>query len=572
MKRIRFQHLAFIAVAALILSGCGGVEKMKQLPVGVSFKVTPNPLEVHGNKVKATIEGTIPAKYFNKKAIVEVTPVLVYQGGELPLTVKVLQGQDVQANNQVISYDAGGSFKQDIEFDYKDEMFKSDLELRFVITYKDKKIPFDAPQKIGVGVLATYKLVDIDPKPTMMKDNKFVRVVPDKKDGQINFVISKADVRKTELTKDDVKLLQDFIAQSVVDKKKEFKGVAVSAYASPDGPQDLNTKLSVDRGKNTEKWLGDIFKKAKVDPKTTGNLVTVQTTAEDWDGFQTLVSGSDIQDKELILRVLSMYSDPAVRQKEIKNLSKVWIVLAEKILPQLRRSKMTANVNLVGYSDEELVNKINTNTYDSLTLEETMYAVGLIGDAEKKIEVYKKVAEKFNDVRAYNNIAYLYLLKKDVANAKPALEKVASSNEPSVVNNRGCVALLEGDVDGAEKLFASAANAGPDVKYNLGIIAIIKNQYPAAVEYLGGSDSFNQGLSLLLTGKTDAAKNTFQKVDSAKGFYGLAIVGARVSDEAMVLTNLRTALGKDAALKVRAKNDLEFRNYFQNDAFKAIVE
>jgi tetratricopeptide (TPR) repeat protein len=201
-----------------------------------------------------------------------------------------------------------------------------------------------------------------------------------------------------------------------------------------------------------------------------------------------------------------------------------------------------------------------------------MYAVGLIADADKKIEVYKKVAEKFNDVRAYNNIAYLYLLKNDVANAKPALEKVATSTEPSVINNRGCIALLEGDVTGAEKLFAEATNAGPDVKYNLGIIAIINNQYPAAVEYLGGSDSFNQGLSLLLTNKNDAAKNTFTKVETAKGFYGLAIVGARIQDEAMVLTNLRTALGKDAALKVRAKNDLEFLKYFQNDAFKAIVE
>ncbi|NOU16716.1 MAG: hypothetical protein HOO91_04075 [Bacteroidales bacterium] len=570
MKRIRFKHLAFITVAVILLGGCGGVEKMKQLPAGVSFKVTPNPLEVHGNKVKATIEGTIPAKYFNKKAIVDVTPVLVYQGGELALTVKTLQGQDVQANNQVISYDAGGSFKQDIEFDYKDEMFSSDLELRFMITYKDKKIPFDAPYKVGKGVLATYKLVDIDPKPIMLKDNKFERITPDKKDGQINFVISKADVRKAELTKDDVKLLQDFIAKSVVDQKKEFKGVTVSAYASPDGPEVDNAKLSTERGKNTEKWLADIFKKAKVETKDK-NFVTVQTTAEDWDGFQTLIGASDVQDKELILRVLSMYSDPAVREKEIKNLSKVYLVLAEKILPQLRRSKMTANVNLVGYSDEELKGKIEANAYDSLSLEEVMYGVTLIADADKKLEVYNKVAEKFNDVRAYNNAAYLYLLKKDVVNAKVTLEKVATSTEPAIINNRGCIALMNGDIEGAEKLFAEATNAGPDVKYNLGIIAIIKNTYPAAVEYLGGTDSFNQGLSLLLVNKNDAAKNTFEKVNSEKGFYGLAIVGARIQDEAMVLTNLRNAI-KDATLKARAKNDLEFRNYFQNDAFKAIVE
>jgi len=267
-----------------------------------------------------------------------------------------------------------------------------------------------------------------------------------------------------------------------------------------------------------------------------------------------------------------MYSDPAVREKEIKNLSKVYLVLAEKILPQLRRSKMTANVNLVGYSDDEFKNMIETNTYDSLKLEELMYAVSLVSDLDKKLEVYKKAADKFNDIRAINNMAYIYLTKKDVANAKATLEKVVASTEPAVVNNRGCVALIEGDIEGAEKLFASAANAGPDVKYNLGIIAIIKNTYPAAVEYLGGSDSFNQGLALLLTNKNDAAKNTFSKVDSAKGFYGLAIVGARTKDEAMVLTNLRTAIDKDANLKARAKNDLEFLNYFQNDAFKAVVE
>ncbi|MHC1705635.1 MAG: tetratricopeptide repeat protein [Tenuifilaceae bacterium] len=571
MKRIRFKHLAFISVAAIILSGCGGVDKMKEIPAGFTFKVTPNPLEVHGNKVKGTIEGTIPAKYFNKKAIVEVTPVLVYQGGELPLAVKVLQGQDVQANNQVISYDAGGSVKHDIEFDYKDEMFKSELELRMVISYKDKKIPYDKAVKIGVGVLATYKLVEIDPKPIMMKDNKYVRIIPENKEAQINFVIQKAEVRKSELTKDEVKMLQDFIAQTVIDSTKQFKGINVSAYASPDGPEDLNTKLSGDRGKSTEKWLSDVFKKAKVATKDK-NYVSVQTTAEDWDGFKSLVSASDVQDKELILRVLSMYSDPAVREKEIKNLSKVYLVLAEKILPQLRRSKMIANVDKVGYSDDDFKKMLENNSYDNLTVEEMMYAVGLVEGADKKLEVYKKAAEKFNDVRAHNNMAYLYLLKKDVANAKAALDKVASSNEPAVKNNRGCVALMEGDIDGAEKIFADATNAGQDVKYNLGIISIIKNQYPAAVEYLGGTDSFNQGLSLLLVNKNDAAKNTFQKVDSAKGFYGLAIVGARLQDEAMLLTNLRTAIGKDAALKARAKNDLEFLKYLQNDAFKAIVE
>lgn len=567
--KMKGSKLAIIALAALLIGGCGGVEKMKELPAGTSFKVTPNPLEVHGNKVKATIEGTIPAKYFNKKAIVEITPVIVYKGGELTLPVKTLQGEDVQANNQVINYEAGGTWKHDIEFDYKDEMFSCTLELRFVITYKDKKIPFDAPQKIGIGTMATYKLVDIDPKPIMLSD-KFVRVTPEEKEAQINFVIQKSDIRKSELTKDDIKMLNDFLVDATKANNKEVKEIKVSAYASPDGPEKLNEKLSTDRGKNTDKYLADVFKKAKVDNKT---AVAVETTAEDWDGFQKLVQASDIEDKDLVLRVLSMYSDPEVRDKEIKNLSKVYKVLAEKILPQLRRSKMIAKVDVIGYSDDTLKYMVENNAYDSLNVEEMLYAATLVSDVDKKIEVYMKAGEKFNCPRGYNNAAYFYIQNNKATEAKAALDKIpADQNIPAVTNNRGCVALMEGNIDEAEKLFTDAANAGNEVKYNLGIIAIIKNQYPAALEYLGGTDSFNQGLAALLNGKVDAAKNTFAKVESAKGYYGRAIVGARLQEEATVLDNLRTAIGKDANLKARAKEDVEFRNFFQNDAFKAIVE
>jgi len=564
MKGLKF---AIIALAAVILSACGGVEKMKELPAGFTLKVTPNPMEVHGNKVKATIEGTIPAKYFNKKATVEITPVIVYNGGELTLPVKVLQGEDVQANNQVINYEAGGSWKHDVEFDYKDEMFRCDIELRFVILYKDKKVPFEAPQKIGIGTLATYKLVDIDPKPIMIKD-KFVRVTPEQKEAQINFVMQKSDIRKSELTKEELKVLNDFLLAASQAKNKQVKEIKVSAYASPDGPEKLNEKLSQERGKNTDKYLADVFKKAKVENKT---AATVETTTEDWDGFQKAVQASDVEDKVLIIRVLSMYSDPEVREKEIKNLSKVYKVLAEKILPELRRSKMIASVDNIGLSDDTLKYMVENNAYDSLNVEEMLYAATLVSDVNKKIEVYMKAGEKFSCPRGYNNAAYLHLMNKDAAAAKAALDKIPADQKiPAVTNNRGCVALMEGNYDEAEKLFTEAADAGNEVKYNLGIIAILKNQYPAAAEYFAGTDSFNQGLALLLNGKVDAAKNTFAKVETAKGYYGRAIVGARMSEEATVLDNLRTAIGKDANLKTRAKDDVEFRNFFQNEAFKAI--
>ncbi len=572
MKRIKFNVLALFALAAIILSSCGGVDKMKEFAEGTSFKVTPNPLEVHGDVVKGTIEGTFPAKYFNKKAILEITPVLVYEGGELPLPVKMLQGQDVEDNHQAISYDAGGSFKHDIEFEYTDAMMKSELELRFVIIYKDKNIPFDLPQKAGVGVIATSKLVDLNPRSIMLKDN-FQRVVSKKEEAQINFVIQRSDVRKTELTKEEITALENFIAETAKDENLELKGVKVAAYASPDGPETLNEKLSKERGKSTEKWLGDIFKKSKVEGKP-ADYVSVETTSEDWDGFQKKVQASDIQDKELILRVLSMYSDPEVREKEIKNLSKVYLVLAEKILPELRRSKMVANVDRVGYSDEEFKEMVENNNMDALNIEEMLYAANLFPELDTKLKVYKKAAEMHNDLRAHNNVGYINLKQGNVADAKVALEaaKAIDANNATVKNNLGCVAMLEGNIDEAENLFVGATNAGPDVKFNLGIIAIVKNKYPAAVEYLAGSDTFNQGLAMLLTNKNDAAKNTFQKVDEAKAYYGLAIVGARIGDEKMILDNLRTAFGKDASLKTRAVKDLEFVKYFQSDAFMALLQ
>ncbi len=567
--KMRTFKFAAIALAALFLAACGGVEKMKELPAGFTLKVNPNPMEVHGNKVKATIEGTIPAKYFNKKATVEITPVIVYKGGELALPVKVLQGEDVQANNQVINYEAGGSWKHDVEFDYKDEMFRCDMELRFVILYKDKKVPFDAPQKIGIGTMATYKLVDMDPKPIMLKD-KFVRVTPEQKEAQINFVIQKSDIRKSELTKEELKVLNDFLVAASQATNKEVKEIKVSAYASPDGPEKLNEKLSQERGKNTDKYLADVFKKAKIKD---AKAAKVETTSEDWDGFQKAVQASNIEDKELILRVLSMYSDPVVREKEIKNLSKVYKVLAEKILPELRRSKLIANVDIVGKSDDELKAIVANAEYDKLNVEEMLYAATLVDDVNKKIEVYMKAGEMFNCARGYNNAAFLQIKNNNAAAAKAALDKIPADQKiPAVTNNRGCVALMEGKFDEAEKLFTEAADAGNEVKYNLGIIAILKNQYPAAAEYFAGTDSFNQGLALLLNGKVDAAKNTFAKVETAKGYYGRAIVGARMSEEATVLDNLRTAIGKDANLKDRAKNDVEFRNYFENEAFKAIFQ
>lgn len=563
--RVKWFKFAVI-IAALLVGACGDLEKMKELPEGFTVKCNPNPVEVHGDKVKANIEGTIPGKYFNKKATVTITPYVVYNGGELALPPKMLQGEDVQANNQVIPFEAGGSWKHEVEYDYKDEMFSSYIELRMSITYKDETADLETPQRIALGTIATYKLVETDPMPSLIKD-EYVGVASEQKEAKIQFVVRKSDIRKSELTKDDVKALNDFLVEAAKADNMEIKGLNVSSYASPEGPVDFNEKLSADRGKNTDKYLADIFKKAKVN----GIEVSVDSKNEDWDGFQAAVQGSDIEDKELILRVLSMYSDPDVREKEIRNMSKVYRVLEERILPELRRSVMTATVDVKGLTDEELKQMGENNNIDNLREEELLHAAALVQDDAKKIDLYTKAGEKFNSVRGYNNAAAMQIKAKDASAAKALLDKIpADDKTPAVLNNRGCIAMLEGNFDEAKGLFVEGANAGDEAKYNLGIMAILNNEYPAALEYLGGTDSFNHGLAALLNGKLDAAKNTFAKNDSAKDYYGRAIVAARQESETEVIDNLRTAISKDKSLKDRALKDAEFRVFAANEIFKAL--
>lgn len=563
--RVKWFKFAVI-IGALLMGACGDLEKMKELPEGFTVKCNPNPVEVHADKVKASIEGTIPGKYFNKKATVTITPYVVYNGGELALTPKVLQGEEVQANNQVIPFEAGGSWKHEVEYDYKDEMFSSTIELRMSITFKDETADLETPQKVALGTIATYKLVETDPMPSIIKD-EYVGVASEQKEAKIQFVVRKADIRKSELTKDDVKALNNFLTEAAKAENMEIKSLNISSYASPEGPVDFNEKLSADRGKNTDKYLADIFKKAKV----SGVEVNVDSKNEDWEGFQAAVQNSDFEDKELILRVLSMYSDPDVREKEIRNMSKVYRVLEERILPDLRRSVMTATVDVKGRTDEELKQMGENNNYSELTEEEMLHAAALVEDPAKKLDIYKAAGEKHNSVRGYNNAAAMYIKSKDAASAKSMLDKIpADDKTPAVLNNRGCIAMLEGNFEEAKNLFVEGANAGSEAKYNLGIMAILNNEYPAALEYLGGTDTFNHGLAALLNGKLDAAKNTFAKNDSAKDYYGRAIVAARQENETEVIDNLRTAISKDKSLKDRALKDAEFRVFVANEIFKAL--
>ncbi|HYW97013.1 MAG TPA: hypothetical protein VE870_15565 [Bacteroidales bacterium] len=571
MKKLNY--LALFTFAAMVLSSCVGLNKMQESAADVSYKVTPPVLAERGDKVDVKVDVKYPAKYFNKNAVVTATPVLKYADGETAFESKTVQGEKVEANNQVISYANGGSFTYSGSVPFKKDMMKSDLVIRVNAELKGKTIQFD-DYKIGEGVIATEKLVMVDPKPIMVGD-KFQRIIPDSYMADILYIINRADVRNSQVRKETIEELVNYIKNADTNERIDLKGVDVSAYASPDGPYDFNDNLSQKREATSTRFMERELKKEKVEKAKEENFLAAKYTPEDWEGFKKLMEESNVPDKELVLRVLSMYSDPAVREREIKNISEAFDVIKKEILPPLRRAKLTANVDMIGLSDEEIKNVWSSDP-DSLKLEEILYAATLYNDLDTKLAIYKKASENYPKCfRAINNVGYVYVLMNKPEQAQPAFEKAKQLQDNDVVNNNlGVVALMQGDVDKAEQLFTSSMGAGQAVNYNLGIIKIMQGDYDAASNYLGNADEYNVALVQLLQGNVDGAMATINKVngDFAKKYYLKAVISARQDKDEMVFENLRLAVAKDASLKDRATVDMEFAKYFDNDTFKNIVE
>lgn len=572
MKRINY--LASFLFAAVFLSSCGGLDKMKEEASNLQYSVTPKVLEMHAGIVKYEIKGDIPAEWFNKKAIVEFTPVYKFEGGEELLESKTYQGESVEANNKVIAFETGGSMEFAGEFAYQEAMRNGDLEMRAVATIKDKNLDL-LSVKLADGVISTPLLVMVDPMPIAAAD-KFQRVISTTKEADIHYVIQRSEVRNSELKAEDIKALENFVKAANETANEEFKGIEVSAYASPDGPENLNERLSEQRKKSADKYLTKVIGKAKVSKEDAATLYNLKSTAEDWDGFKGLVEASTIEDKDLILRVLSMYSDPVIREKEIKNISATYKVLADDILPQLRRSEIMVKVDKIGFSDEEILDFAVKNP-DTLNVEELLYAGKLTQELDAKAAIYTTATVKYEKCfRAFNNLAYVNILQGNLTDAKVALEKANELKEGDAViaNNLGVVALMEGDKETAKTYFLSATDAGNAVDYNLGIINIMDGEYEAAVNYFQNHKSFNTALAMLLAGKNDSANKAIDVVEKecAMNYYLKAVINARIGDEGAVMNNLKTAVEKKADLKQMAKTDLEFRNYFENETFKTIVE
>lgn len=562
-----------LILAAALLSGCSGLNKMKKNAGLIKYEVTPQVLETHAGLVPVTIKGTFPEKYFDKKTTVQVTPVLTYAGGETPYDrVEVLQGEKVQANNRVISY-TGGNFTYTSSIPYKDAMKMSELMLRITATRGSKSLDFD-PIKLADGVKATSTLVGKHGKAIIMKDN-FQRIIPETKMADIHYVINRADIRSSELKGEDVTALKQYISDVNADPDRVFKSAVTSSYASPDGPLSFNEKLSGNRGGSADKLIQREFTKIE-DAKAAG-FFEVLTTPEDWEGFREEVSKSSIPDKELILRVLSMYADPVVREREIRNMSAAFEALITDILPKLRRSKMIVNVDKIGRTDAQILSQMRSDP-KVLSLEELLYAPTLTNDINEQLRFYQTAAEIFPKcIRAHNNVGLTLLAMARVDDALAAFERAkALQNNDVVKNNLGLAYLAKGDIARAEEQLTSMTAATPESRWGLGVIAITKGEYDQAVNYFGTEPSYNLALAQVLKGDVNRAKTTLDAIQgtakTAKVSYLKAVVGARLDDRNYMASNLREAVAADASLKAYARTDIEFAKFFSDDTFRSAVQ
>ena len=554
----------FLLAAILAFSSCSN--KLK--PWAEEYiKAEPQPLEAIGGKVPVTINATIPAKWFNKKAVVTITPVLRYQGGEAWGTAYTYQGEKVKGNNQVIPYKEGANVTMKSSFTYKPEMKKSELFLTFDAKIKNKTVKLP-DVKIGEGVLATSALADAATANAAIAADKFQRIIKEAHDASIMFLIQQAELRSKELKKNEISDWKDLV-KNADEAPNQNVAIEIQAYASPDGGVELNTGLAERREKNTDKYLAKELKKMKVDVP-----VDAKYTAQDWEGFQELVSKSNIQDKDLVLRVLSMYSDPEQREQEIKNISSVFSTLADEILPQLRRSRLVANIEIIGKSDDE-ISALAKNDPKALNVEEILYAATLTNNDAEKTAIYNKASELYpNDYRTWNNVGMMAFRAGDLAKAEQMFNKANSvKNNPEANMNLGLIALTKGDQAKAQQLFGSASGVA-ELSEALGVLYLEQGEWAKAANSFGSVKSNNAALAQILTKDYNKASQTLNAVPNPDAItsYLKAIVAARTNDANGVVSNLKAAIAKDGSLKKEAAIDLEFAKYATNADFAALVK
>ena len=544
------------SASVLVLTSCSKLGKLG----ADNFNVTPTPLEAVGDQVPATINGTFPTKYMKKKAQVTVTPVLKYEGGEAVGQSSTFQGEKVEGNGTTIQYKVGGTYTMKTNFAYVDPMIKSDLYARFdaKVGKKTVKIP---EVKIGYGVIATSQLLSRCDITAATAPDAYQRIIAQKQEANIKFLINQATLRASELNsvsvKDLGKILKEINDNTLT---RALTNIEVSAYASPDGKFDFNEKLAEKRQNVSSNYLKKELKKIKMDAD-----VDTKFTAEDWEGFQELISKSNLQDKQVILRVLSMYEDPEEREQQISNMSEIYTDIKQNILPELRRARLIVNYEIIGRSDAQILEQFASDP-SKLSVEEMLYGANrLVKDDATRQKWNETIAKQYpSDYRALNNLAQQAISKGDVNAAESYLKQAAqvSKNASEVNTNLALMSLKSGDVAKAETYLAKGSGSNT-FKEVMGNLNIAKGNYTQAASDLAGVNTNSAALAQILAKDYTSAKTTLSKIKNADATtsYLQAVLAARTGDASSLASSLKDAIQKDPTLATRAANDLEFAQF-----------
>jgi tetratricopeptide (TPR) repeat protein len=533
----------------------------------LGLEASPEPLILRGDVVELTVTGKFPPKYFAKKVKMEATPVLTWEGGSASFEPQGFQGEDAAGNFTVVPFENGKSFTYTAEIPFEEAMEDAGtLSISIAGSKGSKEVTFD-PYVIGSGVITTPRWVQPEDRFILVPD-AFERVLSFEQEAVINYTVNRSDVRSSELRDDDWKSLLELLELSLAADSVTLTGCRIEAYASPEGEISLNENLASDRAETASEAFSREVARRKTE--LVEGFFQLVPKGEDWDGFKSLVSASSIADKELILRVLSMYTDKNKREEEIRNIAKTYKEIEDTILPELRRSRLVVSYDVEGYTDEELKDLCMSNP-DILTVEELLFAATLFAELNDKLVVYQNTARVHSDdFRGFNNAGWCLMEMGRMNQAKEQFNAALSvERNKAVLNNLGAIKRLEGDIDGAMALLNEAAGAGAEVNFNKGIILIQKGDYGSALSNMGRENTVNVALAKLLNGDAAGAKTVLENAedDSAVASYVMAIACARLNDGAGVKTHLTAALSKDGSLRAKAERDLEFRDFREQLGF-----
>ncbi len=556
----------FLSVVALaLLTACN-----KTVPTPDELNCNPSPLTVVGGNINADITGTFPVKKFAKNGVLEVTPVLKYGDKEYVGETVTYVGEKVKENGTIVNYKNGGTYSQHFACPYTDDMSRCMLCLRFKATAGKKT--YDVPDlKVVDGVNATSTLTKANDNELAITPDKYQRIIQSMQEADIKFLIQQSDLRDSETKTQAMKELQQAIKDADQDENKNISSLEVLGYASPDGSVQLNENLANDRQKVAQKYLARQLKKNKINAD-----IDSEVTAEDWEGFKKLMENSNIQDKELVLRVLSMYPDPEEREAQIKNLSAVYKNIADDVLPKLRRSRLVLTTDIIGRSDNEIA-QLAKNDPAELSVEELLYAATLTNDLNEQATIYKKVTEIYpNDLRGWNNLGIVNFKQGNTESAARMYQKALSidANNPDVNYNAGIAAMAKGDTKKAGEYLGKAAGTTGNLDAAMGTYYTMTGDYQKAATAYGKTATNNAAIQQILNEDYAGARKTLAAVaePNATTHYLKAVVAARTNNRDGVYEGLRAAVAADASMKAKAAEDIEFAKYAEDDTFLSIVK